>query len=386
MAAAIRFPQRRGYHQALKAEIDQYFADTGLSQKANAHFYVKGAVFIGGAAALFASILVLALHGAPGLLLLGLCALLGFVLAQIGFNVGHDAIHGAVSERPWVNKLLGCTFDLVGASSTTWSVAHNFVHHTYTNIPGVDHDLEPGPWMRFYERGDVRFFHRFQHLYAWFFYGFTTLIWVVKKDFVQALEKDLRSGRRPPLTVLGKVLACKVAHFALFLALPIALLPLPLWQILLGYVVVHYCLGLTLAVVFQLAHNVEGAHFPVPDATGTTEHTWAEHQMFTTANFATASPLGLFLTGGLNHQVEHHLFARICHVHYPALRPLIERVAAEHGLPYLSSPTFTAALASHYRMLKRFGRRVEVSRVLQVADHSMHGWFGAPGVPRSPSP
>lgn len=356
MAAAIRFPQRRGYHQALKAEVDRYFAETGLSPKANGRFYAKAVFFLTTAAVLFGSILLLGMNGAPGLVLVGLCALLGFVLAQIGFNVGHDAIHGAVSDRPWVNGLLGCTFDLAGASSTTWAIAHNFVHHTYTNIPGADHDLEPGPWMRFYARDDVRSFHRFQHLYAWFLYGFTSLIWVFKKDFVQAVEKDLRNGRRPPLSVLGKVVAGKVVHFALFLGLPVALLPVPFWQIAVGYVVVQFFVGLTLAVVFQLAHNVEGAEFPVPDDHGTTSHTWAEHQMLTTANFATASPLGLFLTGGLNHQVEHHLFSRICHVHYPALRPLVQRIAAEHGLPYLSSPTFAAALASHYRMLKRFGR------------------------------
>ena len=137
--------------------------------------------------------------------------------------------------------------------------------------------------------------------------------------------------------------------------LPIALLPFAWWQVIGGWLLMHAASGLTLALVFQLAHVVEGPAFPQPDEHLTIEESWAIHQLRTTANFAVGSPLAAFLTGGLNQQVEHHLFPRVCHIHYPALAPIIRQTAAEFGLPYLEQPTFGAALASHYRTLRHFG-------------------------------
>ncbi len=354
MSARVTFSRSNTVHHALKQAVDGYFLRTGKTRFADGRFFAKALALLLVQAGLGAAILFAGTHGVHGAWLLLMCAGLGFVIAQIGFNVGHDAIHGAVSPRKWINTLFGWTFDLAGASSVTWATSHNFVHHTYTNMVGLDHDLEPGPYMRFYERDDVFWLHRFQHVYAWFLYGLTTIVWVFKKDFVQALTPDLRSGRRPPRKVMAQVVACKLVHWAVFLALPLAVLPHAWWQVLLGYFVMHYFVGFTLAVVFQLAHCVEGPVFPEVD--GAYDRPWAEHQLLTTANFATDSAWALALTGGLNHQVEHHLFSKISHVHYPALRPLVREVAAAHGLPYHEHPTFLGAVASHYRQMRAFGQ------------------------------
>ncbi len=337
--------------RALRERVDAYFSERGLSKHADARMVAKTVFFLGGNWALLA---LLSSGSLPALAALPLCLLLGVLLAGIGFNVGHDAIHGAYSKHHWVNKALGYSFDLMGASSLMWSHAHNVVHHTYTNVPGVDHDLEPGPWLLFYAREKPARVYRAQHVYAFVMYCFTALVWVFKKDLEQALSVDPRTGRCATAREVASVVGWKLLHLGLYLGLPLAFSGYAWWQVLAGYVTMLAAAGFTLAVVFQLAHVVEETGFPRPeDCSG---RSWTAHQLHTTANFAPDSALVGFFCGGLNHQVEHHLFARICHVHYPAIAPLVREVALAHGLPYHQNPTFFAALQSHVRAMKRFGR------------------------------
>jgi linoleoyl-CoA desaturase len=351
-----RDPALRALHDELRAVVDDYFVRTGGKRTANAAMVAKTVFWLAAAAALYAVLVVGAL---PPLWAWPAAGLLGVVMAAVGFNVGHDAIHGAWSERAWVNRLLGRTFDVLGASSTTWAEAHNFVHHTYTNVPGVDHDLEPGPFMVFHPEKAPSWIHRFQHLYAFPLYLFTFVVWVFKKDLQQVLSPDPRSGLRHGAADVAGVVFFKLVHFALFLGLPLLLLSgapgFSPWMVVVGYLTMIAGAGLTLAVVFQLAHVVEPTTFPVPDAERRIDDSWAAHQLRTTANFAPDSPFWNFFTGGLNHQIEHHLFYKICHIHYPALAPLVADVARRHGVPYHVLPTFRAALASHVRTMRRLG-------------------------------
>ncbi len=341
----------------LKERTDAWFAARGRSKTADARMVAKSIFFFGGTCLLLALLTTGAL---TPLLALPVCLLLGVFCAGIGFNIGHDAIHGAYSDRPWVNALLSRSFDFVGASSFTWSTAHNFVHHTYTNVPGVDHDLEPGPYMLFYPRKNPGFIYKFQHIYAFVLYCFSSLVWLYKKDFQQIASADPRSGQRAPVSRVVEMIAWKVFHVSLFIGLPIAVSGYAWWQVVLGYVAVQAALGLTLAVVFQLAHVVEQTAFPRADANARIHHSWAAHQLQTTANFAPRSWFARFFCGGLNHQIEHHLFAKICHVHYPDISPIVREVAQAHGLPYLESATFLEALGSHVRVLKRCGRGADL--------------------------
>lgn len=342
----------RSFRDDVNRRVEAWFAERGISPRADGRIAFKVVFYMGALVALWSA---LVLAGPPAWLALPLCVLIGMTFAGIGFNIGHDAIHGASSDKTWVNKLMSMSFDLMGASSTTWSVAHNFVHHTYTNIPGVDHDLEPGPWMIFKPTPRPPAIYRFQHIHAWFFYGFTTIVWLVKKDFEQIFAPDPRTGKRAPFTDVLKVFAGKLSHVTLVIALPLLLVDRPWWQIVIGIFVAHFAAGVTLAMVFQLAHCVEGTAFPAP-ADGKVADEWAAHQMRTTSNFGSSHPILGFLVGGLDHQVEHHLFPKVAHVHYPALSPIVRQCAADHGLPYLENRTFLGALASHVRTMKRFGR------------------------------
>jgi linoleoyl-CoA desaturase len=335
---------------ALRERINAWFEQAGISRHADARMIAKASLFLGSAGLLWA---LLSSGILPVLVALPVCLLWGVVLAGVGFNVAHDAIHGAFSSRPWVNRLLAHSFDLMGASSFTWARAHNFVHHTYTNVPGLDEDLEPGSLLLLYPRQNPPFVYRFQHLYALVLYCFTTLVWVFKKDFQQAFAADPRTGKRASNAELAKMLAWKLVHFALFLGVPLLFSGYSGGQVAVGYLLMHLALGLTSAVVFQLAHVVEGPALPDPK---TVRHSWVAHQLLTTANFAPHSRFAAFFFGGLNRQVEHHLLAKVCHIHYPQLAPIVRAVAREHGLPYHENASFLEALGSHLRLLQQFGR------------------------------
>jgi linoleoyl-CoA desaturase len=349
--AKVRFdPKGTGFHAEVKKRVDAWFEQTGTSRHADARMVAKSAFWLTAQFTLYGLVLANAL---PPLGMLAAALGMGFCFACLGFNIGHDAIHGAYSEKPWINRVMGWTFQGVGAASYTWSVAHNLVHHTWTNIPGHDGDIEPGAVMRFHTAHPLRAPYRFQHLYAWFLYCMTTLVWVFKKDLAQVYSLDPRSGKPHTRWAKATVVFSKVSHAVLFIALPLLLIDLPLWQLAIGYLAMHAVAGFSLAVVFQLAHVVEGP--AMPDAETVAFESWADHQMRTTANFGRGSFWCQFICGGLNYQVEHHLFPRICHVHYPSIAKIVEDCAKEHGLPYHEAPTFWGAVASHYRLLRTLG-------------------------------
>ncbi|MFO0594443.1 MAG: acyl-CoA desaturase [Myxococcaceae bacterium] len=334
------------FKKELQQTIDGYFETH--SRHATTALWIKAAVWLGST---FAALAVLVLVPMPAWLGVILSLSAGFGIAQVGFNVGHDAIHGSLSSKSWVNALFARSFDVMGASSRMWNWAHNVVHHTYTNVPGTDHDLEPGFYLHFYRHQRRGYLHRFQHIYAWVLYTLTMVVWVFKKDFVQLVERGPATTRRDVIDVI----AGKVLHFALWLGVPMLFSPWAWWQVLIGYALMLAVTGFSAAVVFQMAHVVEGPAFPTPHD-GRFDDDFVTHQLKTTANFAPGSAVATFFTGGLNHQVEHHLFPRICHIHYPAIAPLVEAVAKKHGVPYHANPTFLGAVASHVRLLKALGR------------------------------
>ena len=118
----------------------------------------------------------------------------------------------------------------------------------------------------------------------------------------------------------------------------------------------HAIEGFTLAIIFMLAHIIEGTEYPIPDKEGKVDMAWADLQMHTTANFATKNKLVNFLSGGLNFQIEHHLFPNVCHIHYTKISQIVKATALEYNLPYIEHPTFFGAMASHTRVLKKLGR------------------------------
>lgn len=344
-------PRDNAFKIDLRERVDAYFARTGKSRHADGKMVAKTIAYLGTAI----GVMVLLLSGVlPVLAALPLVMLMGLLIAGMGFNVAHDAIHGSYSSNRFVNRALGALFDLFGASSYNWSRAHNVVHHTFTNVPGVDHDLDPGPFLQLVPTAKPSGIYRLQHVFAFPLYAFTMLVWVFKKDFVQVFDRSMTGRPASKSGALSMVLG-KLVHFSVFVLLPMLVTPYAWWQVLIGYAVMLGTIGFTLAVVFQLAHVVEGPAFPVPDSTNHLRDGWATHQLKTTANFSQGSAVAAFLMGGLNNQVEHHLLPGVCHTHYAALAPLVEQCAKDHALPYLNSGSFMTALASHVRTLYRLG-------------------------------
>jgi len=294
-----------------------------------------------------------------------LYAVMGFGKAGIGLSIMHDANHGSYSTKAWVNNFFGATLNLVGGHAFNWKVQHNVLHHTYTNVHDVDEDISPRGVLRMAPGSTWRPFHRWQHYYAWFFYGLLTFVWIIFKDY-DRLARYNKDGlvKKQKTTYLKEwivLIITKVFYTGYIFLLPLVLLPFSFWQIFVGFFIMHYIAGFILAIIFQPAHVIEGTEYPMPDNDGNLENNWAIHQLHTTTNFGHRHRLFSWYVGGLNYQVEHHLFPNICHVHYRKIAKIVEETTKEFGLPYKSKDTFVQALIAHTRLLKELGRKPHLS-------------------------
>ncbi|TND08656.1 MAG: linoleoyl-CoA desaturase [Bacteroidetes bacterium] len=341
------------FSTALKKKVDEYFSANGVKFTGNKKLYWKTAILMCSAAALYAWLVFLTPAwwlSIPG------CLLLGFNMAAIGFNVMHDGAHGSFSQRKWVNEMMAYSLNLLGGCSYLWKAKHNVNHHNFTNIEGHDDDIDIKPWIRTNTNQPRRWYHRYQHIYWVVLYGFTYLIWVFSKDFDKYFRGKIGETKIKKMNVKEHIVfwASKLVYGFVFIALPI-------WQVgfldtLFGYLLAAGMCGFVLAVVFQLAHVVEEASFPVPDdKTNKVKEDWTVHQLATTANFSTRSKFISWFVGGLNFQVEHHLFPRISHVHYPAISKVVKDVCSQFNVRYIEYPTFFSALKSHVLYLKTIG-------------------------------
>jgi linoleoyl-CoA desaturase len=358
MANSMRIKFKKGrqdFYTDVKARVENYFQEKQLSKNSNGYMVFKTIFYFICFTGIYLLILLSVL---PWPWMIIASGLLGFIIAGIGFNVGHDAIHGAYSSRPLVNKILSFSFNLLGANNYVWSITHNIVHHTYTNIPGHDEDLENISLIRLSKETNLLKIHRFQQWYVFFFYSLATLSWVFVKDYKKFFQKKIGNyeNKTPPTREFFNLFLSKGVYYFLFLVLPVLVMSIPWWGVLIGFVAMHIVEGLTLALVFQLAHVVEGPEFNEPDEHGTLENIWSVHQVKTTANFSRKSHLANFFLGGLNFQIEHHLFPKICHIHYRAISDIVKETVEHHGLTYHENHTFLGAVMSHRRMLKKLGQ------------------------------
>lgn len=353
----IRFPKPNAerFVAEVKADVAAYFKERNLSKHADAGMVFKTVVLL---TLSFGSYALILTNWFSPWQMLGLAILMGVGLAGIGFSVAHDALHGAYSANPTVNKWLGYTFDLVGANGYMWKITHNVIHHTYTNIDGIDEDLTVSPILRLSPGAPRHWYHRFQHLYAFLAYSFATINWVFAKDYQQFLKRDIGpyKNKKHPRKEIFHLIWTKLACYVYTIIIPLLVLDVAWWQFLIGFLAMHLTAGVILGVIFQLAHVVEGTEYPEPDEGGNMEHTWIIHEMRTTADFAQDNRWLNWYIGGLNFQIEHHLFPQVCSIHYPQIAPLVRAAAERNGVPYLCQPTLRSAIGSHYAMLKQLGQ------------------------------
>ncbi len=351
----VKFGKSDGFMQALRHRTDAYFAETNQSKRDHPRMYVKTAVIL---TWLVASYVGLVFFATTWPVALPLAISLGVAMSAVGFNIQHDGGHGAYSKSPLVNQLMAFTLDVLGGSSFVWKRTHNIVHHSYTNVTGVDGDIDLGVLGRLSPHQPRFFYHRWQHLYLWFFYGLITFKWQFRDDVVALVRGRVGDTRVP--RPRGKELALLLVGKVLFLTFAFGIpLSLHSWQhVAVLFLAASFFEGLMMSVVFQLAHVMEHADFPQPDEDSLKiENAWAVHQVETTVNFARNSWLATWFTGGLNFQIEHHLFPQICHIHYPALSKIVEETSAEFGVKYYSYRSTTSAIKSHYRWLRQMGQQ-----------------------------
>ncbi|MBA4056760.1 MAG: acyl-CoA desaturase, partial [Marivirga sp.] len=236
--------------------------------------------------------------------LIGLMVLMGFGLAGIGLSVMHDANHGAYSNKAWINTVIGYSINFVGATAFNWKMQHNVLHHTYTNIHEEDEDISPRGVLRLNPHSSWNHMHRYQFIYAWFLYGLMTLVWMVSKDFIR-LARYQRNGlvKKHKANLINEwviLIGTKLFYAGYIIIIPIAVTSLLWWQVLVGFLIMHYLAGFLLAIIFQPAHVIEGTQFPLPDKNNALENNWAVHQLLTTTNFANKSIWFSWYVGGLN--------------------------------------------------------------------------------------
>jgi linoleoyl-CoA desaturase len=349
-----RFAADRGFRAELDRRVAEYFASTGRSPHGDWRMHLKTAILLAWLGSSYALLVFVAATPWQGVLA---AASLALAIAGVGFCIQHDANHGAYSRHRFVNRILERTLDMLGASSYVWRWKHNVFHHTYTNVAGADNDIHLAPFARLAPGQPRRRAHRYQHLYLWVLYGFTVFHMHFFEDF-----HNLKTGRvgphrfpRPTGLRLLEVFTSKLFVVAWALAVP--LLFHPVWLVLTFYVAIWFTVGVILGIVFQVAHCLDESSFPVPDPDSQRlDSAWAAHQVETTTDFAHGNRALTWYLGGLNYQIEHHLFPQVCHVHYPRLAATVRAVCAEFGVRYSLQPGFFSAVASHARLLRRMGR------------------------------
>jgi linoleoyl-CoA desaturase len=349
----------RDFSSTLNKRVNEYFKNNKVSRHANTEMIVKTICMFLAYFLPYALILSGIVTGTIPLIIAVVVMSLG--LGGIGLSVMHDANHGAYSKKNWVNTFIGYSLNMVGANAFNWKMQHNVLHHTFTNVHEEDEDISPRGVLRLSPHSSWKKIHRYQFIYAWFLYGLMTIVWLFFKDFVRIVryhKSGLAKKHKANITTEWFILvATKLIYIGYIFVIPLVFTSLGWWQILLGVLIMHYIAGFILAIIFQPAHVIDGTEFPLPDDNNALENNWAVHQLLTTTNFGNNSTWFSWYVGGLNFQIEHHLFPNVCHVHYRKIAGIVKDTASEFGLPYKSARTFLQALAGHTRLLKQLGAR-----------------------------
>jgi len=341
------------FFQSVKNSVDAYFKNKQLKKTGNWKLYSKALILIPFSIALYGYLLLGNYSGISGILL---SILFGLTLVCIAFNVMHDACHGSYSSKKWVNGFMGLSMNALGSNAFIWKIKHNIIHHTYTNIDGIDDDIANGPLLRLCSTQKWMPIHRFQFLYMFILYGVSTLAWMMGTDFYKYFSKKIHTTPINKIDLREHLIFwfSKLLYGFFYVALPIYFIGWQSW--LIGFLIIHFTMGLVLSIVFQLAHVVEKTSFDtVAEDQKVIESEWAVHEVKTTADFAAQNKIISWFVGGLNFQIEHHLFPQISHVHYLAISKIIRQQCKLFGLPYNYYPSMTQAIYSHVRLMKKLG-------------------------------
>ncbi|MGB5437658.1 MAG: acyl-CoA desaturase [Maribacter sp.] len=347
--------KEREFAYEVRKRVRDYFKENNISIYGNYTMYLKSVVIL---CMYIVPFVVLLTTPVSAWTALGLAIIMGIGEAGVGMSIMHDGVHHAYSSKKWVNDLASSTMFLLGSNIFNWKIQHNMKHHTFTNIFNYDPDISNLKVIRLSEYGPLKKYHRFQQFYAFPLYGLMTfsrlfgeigvLLDYNRKGITKAQHVD-------PTWQLIKLIAIKITYFAVIIGLPLYFTDFAFWQILIGFIALHITAGMIMSTVFQMAHVVEGTHQLLTDEDHQIKNDWLVHQLNTTSDFGRKNGLFSWYIGGLDFQIEHHIFQNICHVHYPVIADIIKKTAEEYGFTYNLKPSVFSALASHFRRLRELG-------------------------------
>lgn len=343
------------FFKSVKNSVENYFTTNNLKKTGNWKLYLKVIILFPLVIAVYLFLLFGTYSIISGILL---SIFFGIILSAIAFNVMHDACHGSFSSRKWVNETMGLTMNALGSAAYFWKIKHNILHHTYTNVDGIDDDIAKSPLLRMCPSQRWVPAHRFQFLYIFLLYPFTTFAWMMVFDYVKYFAKRVHTTEINKIPFKEHVIfwLTKVLYFVFYVIIPIIFLGWQAW--LTGFAIMHFTFGVILSIVFMLAHVVEKTSFETAgDEPRVLESQWAKHQVLTTANFAAKNKMICWFVGGLNFQIEHHLFPRISHIHYSKISQIVKSQCDIFNIPYHYYPTMFNAVSSHVRLMKQLGKK-----------------------------
>lgn len=347
-----KFPQKTGFYKTLKLRVDEYFSQEKLHYHGNWQIFLKTGIVLTGYIICYIS-LVFFTHN------IWTALLIGFLLSQfyvmIGFNIQHDANHNSYSNHSWLNKLGSLSLDFVGGSSVLWKQAHNFLHHTYTNVDNIDADMETLSLLRLNPHQEWKPWHRFQHLYFVFVYAILLFYWIYLSDFQKLITGKIGDYKLPNLGYKRLTVLFSFKAFYIFYALILPCFFHPIFHVIIANLLILGMVGFNLSIIFNLAHIMNENEFPILEGQYLQDE-WAIHQVKTTANFATNNWFLTWYLGGLNFQIEHHIFPRMSHIHYPNIHRIVKKTCQEFNIDYINYGTIWQAVIEHINYLQKLGK------------------------------
>ncbi|MFI5220837.1 MAG: fatty acid desaturase family protein [Bacteroidia bacterium] len=341
------------FFDSVKEKVERYFRENNIRQTGNFKLFSKSLILFPIAIFFYVALVFFS----PGIILsVFFCILFGFTLSIIGFNVMHDGAHGCYSRLKWLNNLSSHSLSVMGGSTFMWKIKHNIMHHSFTNIDGVDDDLNNRPFFRITQNDPKYKVHKYQYIYWVVLYMLSYPSWVFVQDFIKYFSHKISDTkiRKMSFTEHLKFWGTKLSYFSVFIVIP--MFTAGVINTIVGYLILAFSCGFAISLVFQLAHIVGQAEFPNPESdTNKIEEEWAVHQVKTTVNFATKNKFISWIVGGLNFQVEHHLFPKVSHVHYPQLSKIVKETCLQFDIKYNEYPTMLSAIRAHVLHLKLMG-------------------------------
>lgn len=330
---------------------EKFFKEKGVNYTGNWKLYSKSLIIGFGFILLYSLIVFTSISIWIKVLLL---IPFGINVAMIGFNIMHDGGHDSFSSQRWVNIITANSLNILGGSAHIWNVKHNQVHHTNTNVHGHDNDID-NTIIRVHPEQEYHWYHKFQHIYGPFAYSLSYLFWIYYQDIAK-YSKGHVCGYPLRFSFWQHVIfwLSKFIHITIFILIPL------IWysgfQVFIGYLLFTMTTGLLISFVFQLAHVVPKANMVTAIDNKFVESNNKIHQVMTTCNFSTKSRFWTWICGGLNFQIEHHLYPEVSHIHYPSLQKEVKDLFKRHNLEYNEYDTIISAIWAHLATLWRFGR------------------------------